>query len=188
MKSVPLQDIDNELDCQDNAGGVIIAYFFPHKDVATWPDEPTGENITMEEFGKLTGDVALAAGKNAVKFEITPDKGSFEITEIGELGGKSHQMDLTIYRTGITAKILGFMGVTKNMKMAGIVVDANKNKFLMGDELVGMFRNGGDGAKTGSARADLAGTGLKFTYPCNNPRIYTGEIDQLLKPAPNPVE
>lgn len=185
-KCIALQDIADDLDCLDNSGGILTAYLFYHKDVATWPDEPTNA-VDLESFGKLTGDVAFKTGKNAIKFEITPDKGNFDITEVGETGGKSHSMELTLYRHGITPKILGFMGATKNAKLGAVVVDPNGNAYLMGDKFTGVYRNGGDGAKTGSARGDLAGAGFKFTYPVNNPRVYTGDIDLLTKPAANPA-
>jgi hypothetical protein len=78
--------------------------------------------------------------------------------------------------------MLGLMGVTKNAKMGFLVIDANGNAFLMGDEDTGAYREKGDGAKTGSARTDPAGTSLKFVYPVNNPRMYDGDRVFILQP------
>lgn len=179
---IALQDIGDDINCKDNAGGITTVLLAYHQDVASWPDEPESP-ADIEAFGKLTGDLVMKTGKKMSKFELTPDKGGFTITEIGETGGKSHQMELEIYRAGLNAKVLGLMGATKNAKMVALVSDPNGNWFLMGDKDNGMYRNGGDGAKTGSARSELAGTSMKFIYPVNNPRMYTGDTTAVLTPA-----
>jgi hypothetical protein len=182
---VKFQDIDSDLECGDNAGGVIKVFPFFHKDVNVWPTIPVAsEGMTLEEYATLVGDLIFKAGKCATQFKLPPNKGSFEIVELGEQGGISHQMELTIYQHGITKTMLGMMGVTKNAKMGFLVIDSNKNAFLMGDEDTGAYRDKGEGAKTGTARTDVAGTSLKFVYPVNNPRMYEGDTVLILKPAP----
>lgn len=46
------------------------------------------------------------------------------------------------------------------------------------------MRDKGDGATTGTARTDLRSGSIKFIYPVNNPRVYDGDFDSLLKTAP----
>lgn len=180
---VTLQDIDSDLDCRDNTGGIVKVLAMYHSDVATWPTEPASP-ASLEDFGKLTGDVVLKSGKKAVVFTLPQGKGSFVITEQGEMGGMSHQMELSIFQNGIFPAMLGLMGATKNAKMAFIVVDRNKQMYLMGDPDNGAMRDKGDGANTGSAIGDLRSSSIKFIYAVNNPRVYSGDIDALLKAAP----
>lgn len=183
-KTIKLQDIDSDLGMCDNTGGLIKVHPFFHKDVATWPTEPEAlEDLTMEEYGKLVGDVVFAAGKCASTFFLPPNKGSFQITELGEMGGMSHQYELSIYQHGITAQMLGFMGATKNAKMGFLVIDSNKNAFLMGDKDTGAYRDKGDGSTTGANKTDVPGTTLKYIFPVNNPRLYMGDREDILKPA-----
>lgn len=76
------------------------------------------------------------------------------------------------------------MGATKNAKMGFIVVDSNRQNYLMGDKDTGAMRDKGDGATTGTAKTDLRSAGMKFNYPVNNPRVYSGDIDALLTASP----
>ena len=100
------------------------------------------------------------------------------------MGGMSHQYELNLFQNGITREMLGLMGATKNAKMGFVVVDSNGQMYLMGDKDTGAMRDKGDGATTGTARTDLRSGSIKFIYPVNNPRVYDGDFDSLLKTAP----
>ena len=180
---IALQDIDSDLGCGDNTGGIIKVLAFYHNDVQSWPKEPEAP-ATLAEAGTLTGDLVLKPGKKASVFILPQNKGSFAITEQGEMGGMSHQYELNIFQNGITPEMLGLMGATKNAKMGFIVVDSNRQNYLMGDKDTGAMRDKGDGATTGTAKTDLRSAGMKFNYPVNNPRIYSGDIDALLTASP----
>jgi hypothetical protein len=182
---INFQDIDSDLGCGDNQGGIVKVLMFFHKDVDVWPTAPTlSPSSTLGDYAKLSGDLVFKTDKCAKSFFLPQNKGSFQITELGEMGGMSHQMELSLYQYGLTAEMLGFMGVTKNAKLGFIVIDSNGNAFLMGDKDTGANREKGDGATTGSARTDLPGTTLKFVYPVNNPRLYVGDLTAVLVPAP----
>lgn len=185
INCIDLQDIDSDLHCGDNTGGIVKVAAFYHADVASWPKEPESP-ATLSDFGKLSGDLVMKSGKKAALIVLPQNKGNFTITEQGEMGGMSHQMELSIFQNGITAEMLGLMGATKNAKMGFLVMDSNGQKYLMGDKDTGAMRDKGDGATTGTARTDLRSAGMKFIYPVNNPRIYTGDFDSLLQTAPEP--
>lgn len=180
---VQLQDLDSDLGCSDNTGGIIKVAAFYHDDVRTWPTEPEAP-ATLAEAGKLVGDLILKEGKRASLITLPQNKGSFAITEQGEMGGMSHQYELSLFQNGITPEMLGLMGATKNAKMGFVVVDSNGQMYLMGDKDVGAMRDKGDGATTGTARTDLRSGSVKFIYPVNNPRVFVGDFDSLLKPVP----
>lgn len=180
---IDLQDIDSDLGCGDNAGGILKVAFFFHNQVESWPTDPKNP-ATLTAAGTLEGDLIFKAGKKASLFILPQNKGNFAITEQGEMGGMSHQMELTVLQIGITPEMLGLMGATKNAKMGFVVMDSNGQKYLMGDKDTGAMREKGDGATTGTTRADLRSVGMKFNYPVNNPRVYGGDFDSLLKPAP----
>lgn len=180
---IELQDIDSDLGCGDNTGGIVKVAAFYHDSVESWPKAK--ENPTnLAEAGTLEGDLVFKAGKKASLIILPQNKGSFAITEQGEMGGMSHQMELSIFQNGITPEMLGLMGVTKNAKMGFVVMDSNGQMYLMGDKDTGAMRDKGDGATTGTARTDLRSGSMKFIYPVNNPRVYSGDFDSLLKAAP----
>lgn len=181
---VTLQDLDTSINCKDNTGGILKIFAMYHSDVSAWPTEPAqAEATTLAAMGSLVGDLILKTGKKASVIVLPLNKGSFAITEVGETGGMSHQMEVTISQNGISPEVLGFMGATKNAKMVFVVIDTNGQAYLMGDKDVAAIRDKGDGATTGSARTDLRSSGLKFIYPVNNPRVYVGETDGLLTAA-----
>ena len=180
---IELQDIDSDLGCGDNTGGILKVAMFYHNDVASWPTRATAP-ATLAAAGTLTGDLVFKTAKKASLISLPQNKGNFVITEQGEMGGMSHQMELNIFQNGITPEILGLMGATKNAKMGFVVMDTNGQMYLMGDKDMGSMRTAGDGAQTGTSRTDLRNTGMKFIYPVNNPCIYEGDFDSLLSTAP----
>lgn len=121
---VALQDIDSDLYCGDNTGGILKVAAFYHNEVASWPKEPESPT-SLAAYGQLTGDIVFKAGKKASLITLPQNKGSFAITEQGEMGGMSHQMELTVFQLGITPEMLGLMGATKNAKMGFVVMDVS---------------------------------------------------------------
>lgn len=180
---IALQDLDSDLQCGNNTGGILKVAAFYHADVETWPSEPSAPE-SLAAFATFVDDLVMKTGKKAVLISLPQNKGSFAITEQGEMGGMSLQMELTIFQNGISPEFLGFMGVTKNAKMGFLVTDTNGQMYLKGDKDTAAMRTSGDGATTGTARTDLRSGSVKFIYPVNNPRIYTGDFDSLLIEAP----
>ena len=89
---IQLQDIDSDLGCTDNTGGIVKVAAFYHDDVQTWPTDPTNPT-DLAAAGTLEGDLVLKAGKKASLIILPQNKGSFAITEQGEMGGMSHQYE-----------------------------------------------------------------------------------------------
>ena len=184
LETVELQDMDSDIGCADNTGGILKILIGYHQDVATWPTIPAvSEVASIAEFGTLEGDLVMATGKKLVCIRLPQNKGSLTISEQGEQGGMSHLMEVVVRQDGITPEILGLMGATKNANLVGIVVDTNGQAYLLGDSGTPMRRVAGDGAVTGASRTDLRNVGVKFQYPVNSPRIYLGDMDSLIEAA-----
>lgn len=187
-KCVNLADIDLGLSCaeQDNMGGIVPQVIYGYcDDVATWPERPTAPNsstsMDMEAAGALVGDLVMATGARAYKFDFTDDTGSFTIKLQGDNGGESFVEQLTIIAAKIRKIILGFLNATKGRKMFFLVKDNNGLWYLMGDEDHGArLSSDSDGANTGAAYTERNQVGLVFTY--NTPRafVYEGDTENIL--------
>lgn len=59
---IQLQDIDSDLGCTDNTGGIVKVAAFYHDDVQTWPTDPTNPT-DLAAAGTLEGDLVLKGGK-----------------------------------------------------------------------------------------------------------------------------
>ena len=185
---VTLADIDLGLSCadQDNMGGIVPQIIYGYcDDVATWPEKPapaaSATTMTLEAAGGLVGDLVMASGARAYKFDFTDDTGSFQIGMQGEKGGESFVETLTIVAQKIRKILLGFMNATKGRKIFIIVKDNNGQYYLMGDKDHGAQLAGdSEGAVTGAAYTERNHVGLTFTY--NTPRAYTyeGDVENIL--------
>lgn len=188
-KCVTLADIDQALSCseQDNMGGIIpLLIFFYWDAVKTWPDLPAVAEASVPSLdvaGAWKGDVVMATGEKAYKFNFTDDTGSFKISPQGEEGGISYLYELNIVSAQIRKQILGFMNACKGRKMGFIVQDNNGNYYLMGDKNRGAKLATGDGATTGTKPTDLNQTTLKFQYNCPRALMYEGDVTNLLTAA-----
>jgi hypothetical protein len=188
-KCYDLADIDPAFECdaQDNMGGIVESVTFGyHNEVATWPDYPTSSDaaLSLEKAGALEGDVVMANGCKAYKFNFTDNTGSFTIKPQGETGGESFLMELTLVSARIRKKILGFLNATKGRKLFFIVEDNNGTKYLMGDSRRGaILASDSDGATTGTTATERNQTTLKFQY--NTPRalVYEGDCENILTAA-----
>lgn len=186
---VNLADIDLGLSCaeQDNMGGIVPQVIFGyHDDVATWPERPSvsgsAQSMDMDDAGALVGDLVMATGAHAYKFDFTDDTGSFTIKLQGEKGGESFVETLTIIAQKIRKILLGFMNATKGRKIFLLVKDNNGNWYLMGDADHGAALSAdSDGANTGASYTERNQVGLTFTY--NTPRafVYEGDTVNILK-------
>jgi hypothetical protein len=186
-KCVNLADIDLNLSCaeQDNMGGIAPVVIFGYADeVGTWPDFPaaTGNTaIDMEAAGALDGDVVMATGCRAYKFEFTDDVGSFTIAPQGENGGESFLYTLSIINAKIRKKILGFVNAVKGKKIFFIVQDNNGVYYLMGDAKRGArLANDSEGFVTGTNPTERNQASLNFTYSCPRALCYEGDVTNLL--------
>lgn len=188
-KCYDLADIDPAFECdaQDNMGGIVESVIFGyHNEVATWPDYPTSSDaaLSLEKAGALEGDVVMANGCKAYKFNFTDNTGSFTIKPQGETGGESFLMELALVSARIRKKILGFLNATKGRKLFFIVEDNNGTKYLMGDSRRGaILASDSDGATTGTTATERNQTTLKFQY--NTPRalVYEGDCENILTAA-----
>ena len=188
---ITLADIDLGLSCadQDNMGGIVPQIIYGYcDDVATWPERPTvsgsASNISLEAAGTLVGDLVMASGSHAYKFDFTDDPGSFQIAMQGEKAGESFLETLTIIAPKIRKILLGFMNATKGKKIFILVKDNNGKWYLMGDKDHGASLSGdSEGAVTGAAYTERNHVGLTFTY--NTPRafVYEGDTENILAGA-----
>lgn len=187
-KCVNLADIDLNLACadQDNMGGIAPVVIFGNADeVGTWPELPTPESgaaaLSMEAAGALVGDLVMASGNRAYKFEFTDDVGSFSIKPQGEQGGESFLYTLSIINAKIRKKILGFVNAVKGKKIFFIVQDNNGVFYLMGDDKRGArLANDSEGFTTGSNPTERNQASLNFTYSCPRALVYEGDTENLL--------
>jgi hypothetical protein len=167
-------------------GGIVPQIIYGYcDDVATWPEKPapaaSATTMTLEAAGGLVGDLVMASGARAYKFDFTDDTGSFQIAMQGEKGGESFVETLTIVAQKIRKILLGFMNATKGRKIFIIVKDNNGQYYLMGDKDHGAQLAGdSEGAVTGAAYTERNHVGLTFTY--NTPRAYTyeGDVENIL--------
>jgi len=172
-----LEQIDKTLANGSNMGGIaqyiFIAY---HKDVLTWPTEPTAP-ATLAANGALTGSVIMKTGKRFFDMYLTDDTGEFKIESVGEVDGKSYVMHLSIFHPGLQAKILGFVNATNNENLAIIVEDNEGQKFLMGSPLRPAIFNGSpDTNGTGKTTADRRGMSFEWIFKCKKVYQYTGTV------------
>jgi hypothetical protein len=170
-------DIHKDLKDGENMGGIAqLVYFGYHKDVAQWPAKPDSP-LTVEELGKLTGDLTMASGKKMFEMYLTDDTGEFQIETVGEKDGKSFVLHLRLFHPGLRSRILGFINAAKNDNLVFIVPDNNGQKYLMGDALrPATYEGAGDGAGTGKETAGRRGIGMEFTYKTSNIYEYTGNV------------
>lgn len=190
-KCVNLADIDLNLSCaeQDNMGGIAPVVIFGYADeVGAWPELPTPESgaaaLDLEAAGALDGDLVMASGNRAYKFEFTDDVGSFTIKPQGEQGGESFLYTLSIINAKIRKKILGFVNAVKGKKIFFIVQDNNGLFYLMGDAKRGArLANDSEGFTTGSNPTERNQAALNFTYSCPRALVYEGDTENLLTPT-----
>ncbi len=158
-------------------GGIAqIVYFGPWEDVETWPTKPS-EPSTLEENGKLTGDITMKEGKQLYSLYITDDTGEFQIEPVGEKDGKSFVLHLRLFHPGLNPNVLGLLNFMKNDNMVFIVPDNNGAKFLMGDAIrPATFEGPHTGQGTGGETAGRRGVGMEFTYKTSNVYQYVGNV------------
>lgn len=183
-KCVTLSSIGAAANCTDydNRGGIVSKILLGyHSSVATWPDLPAASSSPMDlaTAGKLNGDLALASGEKMVEINFIDEEGEFHISLSGEKGARCAHYELDIMRSKISAEILGLINACKDEGLVIVVIDANGNKYLMGDELVPARMIDGDGAGTGRARTDRNATTLNFEYYGQRCLVYDGDIDDL---------
>lgn len=184
-----LDDINEQLDCDnmDNMGGLVPTVIYGyHEDVATWPDYPTktAAPLTLDEAGTLDKDVVMKEGCRAYKMDFLDEVSEFKITDVGEPGGESYQMDLNIICAKMRKKIFGFENATKGRKMFFLVQDNNGTWYLMGDKRRGAMRASGDGSTTGSSSTARNQTSLHYTFVTPRKCVYKGDVTKLLTAAP----
>lgn len=170
-------DINKNLPNGENMGGITQkVYFGLWADVATWPTKPTTP-ADLEANATLTGDLTMKAGKRLFELYITDDTGEFNIESVGEVDGKSFVQHLTFFHPGLQKKILGFMNAAKNDNLVFIVVDAEGQKYLMGDSMrPATYQGAPDGNGTGKETAARKGMSAEFTYKTPNNYVYGGSV------------
>ena len=173
---IDLIELNKDLDNGSNMGGVAQIYVGYHADVETWPTEPVSPT-SLETLATLTGDVLMKAGKRMFPLYATDDTADFKIVPVGELDGKSFEMQLSLFHPGLKKKILGFMNATKNENLVFVVVDNEGQQFLMGSKLKpSIYNSSPDANGTGKATKDRRGLSFEFLFKCKNIYAYPGSI------------
>lgn len=175
---VEFTDINKDLVNGENMGGIAMQVFYGlHADVATWPTKPAANVASLEDLGKLTGQLTMKPGKRMFPLYVTDDTGELKFESVGELDGKSFVVKLTVFNPGLKAKLLGFMNAVKNDNLVFVVPDNNGGQFIMGDALrPAIFTGSPDGAGTGKETAGRRGISLEFTYKTANLYSYEGTV------------
>lgn len=170
------QDITKNLPNGDNMGGISQKiYIGKYSDVLTWPTAPSSP-ATLEANGAWTGDLVMTTGTRLFEMYVTDDKGGLNYELVGEMDGKSFKQTLKVSHPGLQAKILGFVNAIKNDNVVVIVVDADGEKWLMGDSLRPCTIATGNGG-TGDNTEGYKGNNLEFVYKSTKVLRYTGAID-----------
>lgn len=170
-------DINKNLPNGENMGGIgQKVYFGYHADVKTWPSKPSDPETT-DDNAELSGELIMKPGKRLFEMYLTDDTGEFNIEPVGEVDGKSFVEHLTFFHPGLKKKILGFMNAAKNDNLIFIVIDAEGQKYLMGDAMrSAVYQGAPDGSGTGKETAARKGLSAEFTYKTPNAYIYPGNI------------
>lgn len=173
-------DIDKNLPGGENMGGITQEVIFGKwEDVAQWPTAPVAP-ATVEANAAWTGDLVMKPGKRAFRLYVTDDAGEFKISPVGEVDGKSYNVELTIFNPGLKKKVLGFMNSAKNDKLFFIPTDAEGQHYLMGDAKRAAVMTGGE-AGTGKETSSRKGASLTFSYKTPTLRVYEGDTEGLLE-------
>lgn len=189
MSEISLATIDHDLGHEGNMAGLIPQIIFGYQsDVATWPDTPVPDAqgaLSLENAGKLAGDIVMKAGKRAFALDFTEDTGEFKMVPVGETDGEHWEYSLDIIKAKIAAKILGFANASQRKKMFFIVPDENGKNYLMGDKLrAPKLATGGDGATTGKTSGDRNQISMSWKYRSRYALEYVGVTTELFTPPP----
>jgi len=187
-KYITLADIDHNLGNDGNMAGIVPSLIYGYQeDIATWPDEPTGETTALDfdAAGTLTGDVVMKAGTRAYKLDFTEDVGNFKMAPAGEVDGVHWKYELSIIKAKIQKTILGFANAAASRKMFFIVQDENSTYYLMSNKRRGAsLVTGGDGASTGTGASDRNQISLNFEFRARKAFTYEGDVETILIQTP----
>lgn len=187
-KYIALADIDHNLGNDGNMAGIVPSLIYGYQeDIATWPDEPTGETtaLAFDAAGTLTGDVVMKTGTRAYKLDFTEDVGHFKMAPVGETDGVHWKYELAIIKAKIQKTILGFANAAAGRKMFFIVEDENGTYYLMSSKHRGAsLVTGGDGASTGTGASDRNQISLNFEFRSRKAYTYEGDVETILVQTP----
>lgn len=185
-KTIALADVEHSVEGGNMSGIVARVIYGYHEDIAVFPAYPDGSvtPLTLDAAGTLVGDVVMKTGTRAYYLDFTEDVGTFKINTVGEADGIHFEMDLSIVKAKIKAKILGFMNAAADRKMFFIPQDENGNNYLMGSKNRGCNFVPGDGASTGASGGDRNQTSLNFKFRTRKAHIYAGDIEDVLVQVP----
>ena len=170
------QDIKKNLPNSDNMGGLSQKIWIgKYDDVDTWPTEPSSPADAAAN-GVLTGNLTMKSGTRMFEFYVTDDKGSYNYELVGEMDGKSFKNTLKVSHPGLQAKILGFLNAIKNDNVVIIAIDADGDRWLLGDENRPCTIATGTGG-TGDSTEGYKGNNLEFVYKAKKLLRYEGTID-----------
>jgi hypothetical protein len=177
---VDFVDIDKSLTNGENMGGLTQTMIFGlWDDVSTWPTAPVAP-ADVEAYAAWTGDVVMASGKRAFTFYSTDDTAELSINQVGERDGMSFEMVVNVFNPGLKKKLLGFISVAKNANLFLLVKDNENQWYLLGDANRAAVMQPGEGIGTGKATADRKGANLSFIFKTNAPRVYSGDVTDIL--------
>jgi hypothetical protein len=178
--SVELADITDQPE--HNMGSLQeTVYYCKAEDVSTWPTLP---NLTgsMAVQAVLSGNLTLKSGKEMKELRLTLDTGNLMSEEQGETDAISYKHTLKIFRSGLSAKSLGFLSITKNTGLVFIVKRPDGQAFMLGSEAFTARRQTGGKSETAETTAGRAGSEITFFSYGNTPvPQYNGTI-----PVDNP--
>lgn len=175
MGDIAFDDITRNLPGGNNMGSLNALYLGRHKEVKTWPKEPTTED-TLEAAASLEGELTMKEGKRMVPFYFTDDTAELSVKEVGEIDGISIEVTITVFHPGMQKKILGFFSATKNEDLVAVPVDGEGQKYLVGSELRPVKRQASDGSGTGKETKSRKGVALSLVWKTNALRVYEGSV------------
>lgn len=176
------QDLDKNLVDGENMGGIVRIFYGYHKDVETWPAKPATP-ATIEENGVLTGELTMKSGKRMFEFYSTEDTADLVPNIVGEGDARSCEMQLNVFHPRLQKKLFGFMNASKNEDLVFVAIDANGERYVLGDANRAAKMQNSEGSGTQKETTGRNGAGLSFSYKCANLYTYEGKIPNSISGA-----
>lgn len=179
---INMQDLKKESSCEGSASGIKSLMFALKDDIKTWPKKIPFNNRQnfAEHVNTTTDNMEMLPGKRFFLFEGKKDSGELKYVEEGETESKSFRATVEIYRSVMSASLLGFISSTMNAELVLLVKTRRNEWHLIGDEDEGVQHDSAE-ITSGKIATDPNGGNIIFYQSgINSPTVYKGEIDHLL--------
>jgi len=126
-------------------------------DVLTWPTFADPEDSTYATA------LVLKSGKTLKHIYITPNTGSLNSPDQGEIDGISQKVELKFFIPGNSESLRKLQKLTNNRNLIFIVQDAEQRYFMVGNEQFPAVKIASEGHNTGETTESRKGASFLFT-------------------------